>query len=142
MLKITKTIKINAAPGRVFSALTSSDEITKFYPLTEVTSTWQRGSEVLYKGEVNGVPFTDFGVIDTFEPAKAYSYRYWSDNHGTQRSEANQLMVSYVFSASGNGSELTVVQSNIQTQELYELMNTQVWKYLLGSLKNYVETHP
>jgi uncharacterized protein YndB with AHSA1/START domain len=142
MYKIIKTININAAASRIFTALTSSDEIPKLYPLTEVTSPWQPGSEVLYKGEIDDVPFTDFGIIETFEPAKTYSYRYWSDNHGTQRSEENHLIISYIFSSSGNGSELKVVQSNIRSQELYDLMNTQVWEYLLGSLKDYVETHP
>ncbi len=74
---------------RVFSALTSSVEIPQFYPLKSVESTWTVGGEVLYKGEVEGAPFTDYGVIEQLESPSVYRYRYWSDNHGTQRMAEN-----------------------------------------------------
>ncbi len=59
MFEIEKIIEINAPKHRVFEALTSCREIPKYFPLKEVVSTWEVGSEVLYKGEVNGSPFTD-----------------------------------------------------------------------------------
>ena len=64
MFEIRKVIHINASRERIFSALTNSEEIPKYYPLNEVQSQWDLGSEVLYKGEVNGAPFTDYGVIE------------------------------------------------------------------------------
>ena len=63
MFEIRKSININAPREYVYSVLTSSEEIPKYFSLKEVESTWQTGLEVLYKGEVNGASFTDFGVI-------------------------------------------------------------------------------
>ena len=141
MFEIIKVIKIRASRSRVFSALTSSDEIPIFYPLKKVDSKWEVGSDVLYKGEINGTSFTDFGVIERFESPKVYVYRYWSDNHGTERTPENHLTIGYALSECSDGTELTVTQSNIRSEELYELMETQVWDYLLGSLKEYLEVH-
>jgi uncharacterized protein YndB with AHSA1/START domain len=139
--EIKKYIKIKAPMNRVYSALTSSEEIPSYFPLNEVKSTWQQGSEVLYQGEINGIPFTDFGVIEKLESPSSYAYRYWSDNHGTERTPENHLTISYSLSECSEGTELTVVQSNIKSDELYELMDKQVWDYLLNSLKVYVEAH-
>ncbi|MFT6045617.1 MAG: hypothetical protein ACI9WC_001318 [Arenicella sp.] len=138
---IKKEVQITASLERVFSALTNSDEIPQYFPLKAVESDWLVGSEVLYRGEVNGDPFTDYGVIEILSPPTTYKYRYWSDNHGFDRVAENYLTISYALENSADGTLLTVVQRNIQSLELYELMNHQVWDFLLGSLKKYVETH-
>ena len=139
MFKISKVIHINASRDRIFLALTNSKEILKYYPLNEVQSEWELGSEVHYKGEVNGAPFTDYGVIEKMDSPSVYAYNYWSDNHGTERLPENHIAIRYQLSESNGGTDLTVTQSNIKSAELYELMKDQVWGFLLGSLKEYVE---
>ena len=136
---IEKKIVLNIPIEKVFSALTNSQEIPRYFPLKSVESTWNVGSEVLYKGELDGVPFTDFGVIEKLTSPTEYRYRYWSDNHGTQRTEQNYLTISYNLEKSNEGTVLTVKQSNIKSPEMYELMNGQVWDYLLNSFKQYIE---
>ena len=138
---IEKQIRLEAPIESVFAALTSSEEIPKYFPLKSVDSTWEVGSEVLYKGEVNGVPFTDFGTIEKLTSPTEYRYRYWSDNHGTERTEENHLTISYTLEKSNKGTVLTARQSNIKSPEMYELMNDQVWNYLLNSLKEYIEAN-
>lgn len=139
MFEIKKMVRIGAPIDRVFTALTSSDEIIKYYPLKEVQSTWKLGADVLIKGEVDGAPFIDYGVIEEIQSPTVYSYRYWSDNHGTERTPENHMLISYVLSECSGDTELTVTQSRIQSEEMCQLMDTQVWDYLLGSLKKYVE---
>jgi uncharacterized protein YndB with AHSA1/START domain len=140
MFEIAKSINISASRECVYSALTSSEEIPKYFPLKEVESIWQIGSEVLYKGEVNGASFTDFGVIEELVSPSIYTYRYWSDNHGTERLPENHITISYLLSENVESTKLVVFQSNIKSRELYELMDKQVWDSLLGSLKEYAET--
>lgn len=76
---------------------------------------------MLYKGEVDGAPFTDYGVIDELSAPTEYSYRYWSDNHGSEPKEENYLMISYRLKKLAEGTCLTMEQSNIKSTELYEL---------------------
>ncbi len=138
--KIEKKIVINSPIETVFGALTDSNEIPKYYPLRSVESDWNEGNEVLYKGEVNGSPFTDFGTIEELSKPHIYRYRYWSDNHGTERTDQNHLTIEYRLLTAPEGTELTVTQSNIRSKEMFEMMNGQVWEYLLGSLKTYLES--
>lgn len=136
---IAKEIRIHASPESVFSALTNSEEIPKFFPLKSVESSWKVGDEVLYKGEIEGVPFTDFGTIEKLAYPSEYRYRYWSDNHGTERTEENHLTIDYRVAKSSEGTLLTVIQSNIKSLEMYQLMNEKVWSFLLNALKEYIE---
>ncbi len=140
VFSIEKAVEIKASAERIFSALTDGDEIPKYFPLKSVESAWEIGGEVLYRGEVNGNPFTDYGVIEKLSFPYAYQYRYWSDNHGTERVDENYLTIAYSLKELPEGTLLSVRQGNIKSPELYELMNNQVWDFLLGSLKEYVES--
>lgn len=136
---IEKEVKIRAPIEDVFSALTNPVEIVNYFPLKSVESEWKEGDEVLYRGEVNGIPFTDYGVIEKLSPPSIYRYRYWSDNHGTDRTEDNHLVIEYSLSPTTEGTSVHVTQSNIKSKALYEIMEGQVWDYLLGSFKQYME---
>lgn len=136
---IKKEVIIDSPIEDVFSSLTNSGEIIKYFPLKSVESEWKEGKVVLYKGEVNDSPFTDYGVIEKLSPPSIYRYKYWSDNHGTERTEDNHLVIEYVLSLSSEGTSVHVTQSNIKSKELYEMMEGQVWDYLLGSFKQYME---
>lgn len=136
---INKERLIGAPIDRVFSALTSSREIPKYYPLTSVESDWEVGGSILHKGEVNGVKFTDVGVIKELTKATLFSYEYWSDNHGTERKASNLITISYGLEQTAQGTLLKLDQSNIRSLELYQMMNNQVWDYLLNSLRQHVE---
>ena len=138
-LSIKKEIMIDASPESVFDALTNSKEIVKYFPLKEVISDWSPGGEVLYKGELDGKDFTDYGVIRTLSRPHRYEYSYWSDNHGTERTPENHLSISYDLSPAGEGTKLNLEQNNIQSEEMFKQMDTMVWDYLRGSLKSYIE---
>lgn len=137
--EIHKEIVVRSPINKVFSALTSSEEIPKYFPLKSVESDWLEGSEVLYKGEANGAPFTDYGVIEEISAPTTYRYRYWSDNHGTQRSQDNYLIIEYKLEIISEGTKVSVTQSNIKSKAMYEMMNNQVWGYLMDALKDYME---
>ena len=138
---IKKEILIDAPPESVFDALTDSEKIVEYFPLREVNSKWKVGSEVHYKGEVDGSEFTDYGTIDELNRPLKYKYTYWSDNHGTERVPENHLSICYQLSREGSGTRLRVEQSNIKIKEMYDQMNSHVWAYLLERLKEYVESH-
>ncbi len=136
---VTKTIDIYVSPDRVFAALTSSAEIPRYFPLTRVDADWIAGGTIDLHGEADGRPFTDFGVIETLDPPTVFQYRYWSDNHGTVRSADNEVTIRYELSARQASTRLTLTQSNLPSPELRQLMDDQVWDFLLGSLKQYLE---
>ena len=139
MLTIEKKIVIKATANKIYQALTNSEKIIEFFPLKQVISAWQIGKPVLYKGEINGQAFTDFGLIEVLEPNKKYQYRYWSDNHGTKNLPENYLSICYQLKALTEGTELTVKQTNLPSAQMLQIMDELVWPQLLNSLKSYIE---
>jgi uncharacterized protein YndB with AHSA1/START domain len=138
---IEKEIFINASPELVFDMLTNSAQVIKYFPLKEVVSEWKVGSEVLYKGEVDNKSFTDYGVIDVISRPDEYKYTYWSDNHGTDRTPENHLSIRYKLSKEGKGTKLELVQSNLRSKEMFQMMDATVWDFLLNNMKNHIESN-
>lgn len=130
---------IDATPEAVFDALTTSEEIVKYYPLNQVISRWEIGDTVDYKGEVDGQAFTDYGVITQLQRPIVYSYRYWSDNHGTEKTLDNHLTINYKLTLINGATALCLVQDNIKSEAMYNLMNDVVWDMLLNGLKAHME---
>ena len=138
-MRINKHIFVKAPIESTFEALTTSAKIIQYFPLNNVISNWQLGSEVLYKGEIEGNAFTDYGIIKEFSVPTKYSYSYWSDNHGTERLPENHLVISYTLTSLKDGTQLELQQLNIKSEELFNIMNTTVWDSLLSRFKNYME---
>lgn len=136
---IRKSVYIDAKPEAVFDALTSSDDIIRYYPLKKVASEWTVGSEILLDGEVNGNTFRDYGLIQVLSRPSQFKYSYWSDNHGTERAPENYLTIDYRLSSKQQGTQLDLEQSNLRSEEMAKVMDS-VWDYLLGSLVEYVES--
>lgn len=135
---VNKSIYIGAKPEAVFDVLTCSDDIVKYYSLKKVTSEWRVGGEVLLDGEINGTSFRDHGVIETLSRPNQFSYSYWSNNHGTERTSENHLTIVYRLSPKHQGTQLDLEQSNLRSEEMSKTMGV-IWDYLLKSLKEYVE---
>jgi uncharacterized protein YndB with AHSA1/START domain len=136
---VVKKISINASGDLVFDALTNSERIACYFPLEKVVSSWKVDEAVEYYGTVDGVPFVDYGTIEKLERPAHYQYTYWSTNHGTERTPCNHLTIAYHLSQREQGTHLVVEQRNIRSKDMYELMESAVWDFLLGRLKEYVE---
>ena len=135
---IDKTIAIAAPVDKVYEALTTSELVVQYYPVSEVISDWQVGSEIIGKGSIDGQSFTDYGKIDRLVKNKEFQYTYWSTNHGTERTPENYLTISYTLSKTDKGTVLNLSQRNIKSEQTYSQM-LLVWDFLLSSLKNFVE---
>ena len=129
---IEKNLFINAPAKLVFAALTNSEKIVQYYPLQEVISDWQVGSEIICKGSANGENFIDYGKIDVLIPNEKFQYTYWSDNHGTKRSPENHLTICYSLVEVENGTTLKLEHQNLKSQAMYSQM-LNVWDFLLAN---------
>ncbi len=136
---ITKEILIDARPEKVFDALTTPEKIIIFFPVSEVISNWEVGGVVEFKGGTNDQSFTNYGVITEFTKPHHFTYQYWINNYGEEKTPENHIYISYSLTRKDNLTKLQVVQRNIRSQELFETMDNVVWGNILNSLKNYVE---
>jgi uncharacterized protein YndB with AHSA1/START domain len=69
------SITINAPSEEVWKALVNPEAIRQYMFGTHVISDWKEGSRIVWRGEWQGKPYEDKGVILTFKPERTLSTR-------------------------------------------------------------------
>jgi uncharacterized protein YndB with AHSA1/START domain len=131
-------ISINAPTSKVWEALVTPQLIKKYLFGTEVTTDWQVGSPITYKGVWEGKPYEDKGKVLEVKPGKLLASTYWSSLAGLPDAPENYKTVRYDLSAEGKGTILIITQDNNETQD--EAGNSeQNWKAVLAEMKKMIE---
>ena len=131
-------IHINAPREKVWEALTTPEIIKKYFFGTNAISDWKAGSPLLFRGEWQGKTYEDKGTILASDKPRLFSYSYWSSMSGIEDKPENYVDVVYRLEESGKGTDLTVTQSNVPSEEMKD-HSEQNWKMVLEGLKKVVE---
>lgn len=132
------TITINAPTSKVWEALTKPVLIKQYLFGTEVTTDWQVGSPITYKGEWQGKSYEDKGKVLQIEPETLLVSTFWSSLAGLPDLPENYKLVRYELSSEGSGTRLTITQDNNATPEEAN-HSEQNWKMVLAGIKKLVE---
>jgi len=76
------SVTINAPSERVWDALVNPEAIKQYMFGTNVASDWREGSAIIWRGEWQGRPYQDEGVILRFKPGRALQYSHFSPPSG------------------------------------------------------------
>ncbi len=132
------TINIDAPKAKVWDALTNPKLIKQYLFGTEVTTDWQVGSSITYKGIWEGKPYEDKGMVLENEPEKLLVSTFWSSLSGKPDLPENYQTVRYELFPEGNGTRLTLTQDNNDSQEEADHAE-QNWKMVLKGMKKLLE---
>ncbi len=131
-------ITINTPTSKVWEALTKPDVIRQYLFGTEVTTDWQVGSPITYKGIWEGKAYEDKGVVLEVEPGRLLVCSFWSAFSGLPDIAENYQTVRYELSTEVNGTRLTITQDNNNSQEEAN-RSGENWKMVLDGLKKLLE---
>jgi uncharacterized protein YndB with AHSA1/START domain len=132
------TISINAPIEKVWEALTKPELIKQYLFGTEVTTDWQVGSPITYKGVWEGKAYEDKGKVLQNEPGKLLVSTFWSSLSGVPDIPENYQTVCYELSSENGGARLTLTQDNNDSEEGAK-HSEQNWNMVLEGLKKLVE---
>jgi uncharacterized protein YndB with AHSA1/START domain len=132
------SILINAPASKVWQALTQPSLIKEYLFGTDVTTDWQVGSPITYKGIWQGKSYEDKGIILQIEPNKLLVSTFWSALAGLPDTPENYKTVRYELSTTGKTVRLTIIQDNNATQEEAD-HSAQNWEMVLAGIKKLVE---
>lgn len=91
----SKSIVINATPGKVWNTLTNPSLISQYlFGATTITD-WQPGSDILFKINFENTEFIDKGHVIENIQNETLEYRYWSGFCGLEDQPENYSIVSY-----------------------------------------------
>jgi uncharacterized protein YndB with AHSA1/START domain len=131
-------ITINAPASKVWDALTMPHLIKQYLFGTEVTTDWQVGSPIIYKGIWQGKPYEDKGRVLEIEPEKILVSTFWSSLSGLPDISENYKTVRYELSSTGDLTSLTITQDNNTSQDEAN-HSEQNWKMVLEGIKKLIE---
>ena len=132
------TIDIDAPKSRVWEALINPKLIKQYLFGTEVTTDWQVGSPITYKGIWEGKSYEDKGKVLENKLEKLLVSTFWSSLSGVPDLSENYQTVRYELSTEGNKTRLSLTQDNNATQEAAS-HSEQNWNMVLEEMKKLLE---
>lgn len=133
------SIIINAPIEQIWDALTKPEQVKEYFFGTDLDTTWEVGTPIFFRGEWEGKAYEDKGAVLEFNAPHSLSYDYWSGLSGVEDKPEQYQILRYDLEPKGDGVEVTISQSNIETQEKAD-HSTANWKMVLDGLKKYIES--
>jgi uncharacterized protein YndB with AHSA1/START domain len=131
-------IEIDAAPERVWAALTDPAEVSQYFFGTELVTDWQVGHPVRWRGEWQGKPYEDKGEVLTVEPPRRLRLTHFSPMTGQADVPENYHTISYELTPAGPATVLRLRQDNNADQAEAD-RSTETWQSVLAGLKQHIE---
>lgn len=132
------SVVINAASTEVWNALVDPDAIRQFMFGTEVVADWREGSPIFWRGEWQGKPYEDKGMILELDPGRMMRYSHFSPLSGLPDKPESYHNVTIELSGEGARTVVTLSQDNNPTEQARE-HSAKNWGMMLASLKEYLE---
>jgi uncharacterized protein YndB with AHSA1/START domain len=133
------TITIEAPASEVWQALIDPEKVKQYLFGTQVTTDWQVGSPITYKGTWQGKVYEDKGKVLQNEAEKLLVSTFWSSLSGKPDLPENYNMVRYELTRAGGATRLTITQDNNASQEEAD-HSSQNWSTVLQEIKKLVES--
>jgi len=134
----TAECEIDAPPDKVWRALTEPELIKKYMFGSEVTTDWQPGSPITWKGEFEGREYEDKGEIIAVEPGQRLEVTNFSPLTGQEDRPESYHRVRYELQQTTGGTSVRLTQDNSSSAEEAE-HSAANWQMMLDGLKNVVE---
>lgn len=132
------SITVDAPTAEVWNALVEPAAIKQYMFGTNVTADWQEGSPITWKGEWEGKPYEDKGVILQIEPGRKLKYTHFSPQSGLADSPENYHTITVELSEEGAHTRVSLAQDNNPTDEARR-HSEKNWAMMLEALKKFVD---
>jgi uncharacterized protein YndB with AHSA1/START domain len=132
------SIFIDAPKSEVWTALVTPARIKEYMFGTEVESGWRVGSPISWKGNWEGKPYEDKGMILRFEPGEVLEYTHFSPLSGLPDLPENHHTVTLFLAETKLGTRVVLEQDNNPTDQARQ-HSEKMWQTMLTSLKGVLE---
>ncbi len=129
---------IHAPAARVWEALTRPEIIKQYFFGSNIVTDWKVGSPIYYRGEWQGKPYEDKGVLKAVEPERRLVATHWSPLSGMPDTPENYHTVSYILDGHGDTTDVTITQDHNASEEEKQ-HSEQNWNMVLEGLKKLLE---
>jgi uncharacterized protein YndB with AHSA1/START domain len=132
------SVTINASSEKVWDALVNPEAIKQYMFGTNVVSGWREGSPIIWRGEWQGQPYEDKGVILRFKPGRRLQYSHFSPLSGLPDKPESYHTVTIELSDEEDHTRVSLTQDNNLTEQARD-HSEKNWGMMLTALKTYLE---
>ena len=126
--------EIQASIDRVWEAITDPAMVKQYFFGTNLITSWEVGSPIIFRGEFQGQSYEDKGIVLQFEPKKSLQYNYWSSFSGKEDKPENYQIITYSLETNGENTILTIRQSDMDSEE-QKNHSEQNWRMVIEEMK-------
>ncbi len=127
------TTILDAPIEKVWSALTQPNLLKQYFFGTELECSWIPSEPIYFKGQWEGKPYTDKGIVLEYVPHSHLSYSYLSSWSNMDDSPENYLWIEYRLKDLGNQTELIISQTNYDQERAEHSVKN--WEYIISEMK-------
>jgi uncharacterized protein YndB with AHSA1/START domain len=131
-------VEIDASPEEVWDALIDPDRIEQYMFGTRVSTDWEVGSPISWRGEWQGKQYEDKGEILDFEPERKLRYSHFSPLAGKPDLPENYHTVMIELTPTESGTTVDLAQDNNETDQARAHSEAN-WQSMLDGLRSHVE---
>ena len=135
---------VNAAPDKVWKALTNTTSFKQFFFGSDVTTDWNVGSPIRFRGNWKGNAYEDKGTIESFDVDRRLAFTHWSPLSKLEDKPENYHIVSFDLRPTNGGTEVVLTQVNkSDTEPLTPEIRQEYgknWTMVLDGLKKTAES--
>ncbi|MEP7036439.1 MAG: SRPBCC domain-containing protein [Actinomycetota bacterium] len=131
-------VEVQATPDLVWQVLVDPDSVREYMFGSEVVTSWLPGSPILFRGEWEGKPYEDKGVIVKVDEPALLQYTHYSPLSGTPDVPESYHTLTFTLEEIPAGTRLTLTQDNNDTVESAE-HSAGMWRQLLESVRTIAE---
>lgn len=134
----TASADIDASPSRVWMVLTDNQLLGEVMFGSTIETTWEVGSPIVYRGEWEGRPFEDKGVIEELIEPRRIRMSHFSPLSGAADVPENYHQVVYDLEPldyGSGGTRVTITQDGNADPEAAD-HSTANWRAMLESLRD------
>jgi uncharacterized protein YndB with AHSA1/START domain len=132
------SLTIQAPADKVWNALVDPQAIRQYMFGANAVSDWREWSPIIWKGEWQGKPYEDKGVILQLRPGWMLQYSHFSPLSGLPETAENYHTVTIELAEEGDRVRVSLSQDHNATEEEVE-QSRQNWEMMLTSLKKFLE---
>ena len=135
---LTINTTVNAPISTVWDALTNPVSVKKWFFGTDLKTTWEIGTPILWSGEWEGKPYEDKGIVLAYEHEKYAKYNYWSSFSGKEDIPENYANISYQVTDNEGKTTLILTQDGFKNQEAMAHSEAN-WIAMIDEMKKLIE---
>ncbi|HEY1074293.1 MAG TPA: SRPBCC domain-containing protein [Patescibacteria group bacterium] len=130
--------EINAPIEKVWDALTKPELVKQYFFGVDLVTDWVEGSDIIYKGEWEGVPFEEKGTVLKVDKPTQLVSNYWSPSYGLPDTIENRQVITYDLEENDGKTTVSISQEGSKTKEAKEHSEAN-WKLVLDGMKELLE---